>query len=235
MSIQVKDALESEDGTLTLDLSLAEGEALKAWLLKPAADGSSAIDDEHAKSVMVKLGSQLDYISGVALVREELEHAGFDTETLSNEQIAELGRRIADSPIRRLQRQLGPPSAPPGTGGSLRSPGGDRGPTCPLGTDARRRRVLPGRPGGPSGGFWVALAGGVALARVAERRGARQGFGAGVAAMLETVAIIGPARFGVPLTQAITAPHAGAPRGAGNVAPAPVPGLPGGPVSSTTR
>ena len=49
---------------------------------------------------MVKLGSKLDYISGVALVREELEHAGFDTETLSNEQIAELGRRIADSPIR---------------------------------------------------------------------------------------------------------------------------------------
>jgi hypothetical protein len=101
MSIQVKDALESEDGTLTLDLSLAEGEALKAWLLKPAADGSSAIDDEHAKSVMVKLGSQLDYISGVALVREELEQAGFDTDSISNEQIAELGRRIADSPIRR--------------------------------------------------------------------------------------------------------------------------------------
>lgn len=101
MSIQVKDAPRIEDGTLTLDLSVAEGEALKAWLLKPAADGSSAIDDEHAKSVMVKLGSQLDYISGVALVREELEHAGFDTESISNEQIAELGRRIADSPIRR--------------------------------------------------------------------------------------------------------------------------------------
>ena len=101
MSIQVKDALASEDGTLTLDLSVAEGEALKAWLLKPAADGSSAIDDANAKSVMVKLGSQLDYISGVALVREELEQAGFDTEPLSNEQVAELGRRIADSPIRR--------------------------------------------------------------------------------------------------------------------------------------
>ena len=41
---------------LTLELSLDEGEALKAWLLKPAADGSAAIDDEHAKSVMVKLG-----------------------------------------------------------------------------------------------------------------------------------------------------------------------------------
>jgi hypothetical protein len=61
----------------------------------------------------------------------------------------------------------------------------------------------------PTGGFWIALAGGVALARTAQRRGARLGFGASVAAMLETVAIIGPARFGIPLTQAITAPMLG--------------------------
>ena len=61
----------------------------------------------------------------------------------------------------------------------------------------------------PAGGFWIALAGGVALARLAERRGARLGFGASGAAMLETVAIIGPARFGVPLTQALTAPMLG--------------------------
>jgi hypothetical protein len=61
----------------------------------------------------------------------------------------------------------------------------------------------------PTGGFWIALAGGVALARVAERRGARLGFGASAAAMLETVAIIGPARLGVPLTQAVSAPMLG--------------------------
>ena len=61
----------------------------------------------------------------------------------------------------------------------------------------------------PTGGFWIALAGGVALARVAQRRGARLGFGASIAAMLETVAIIGPARLGVPLTQAATAPMLG--------------------------
>jgi hypothetical protein len=61
----------------------------------------------------------------------------------------------------------------------------------------------------PAGGFWIALAGGVALARVAERRGARLGFGASAAAMLETVAIIGPARIGIPLTQAATAPMLG--------------------------
>ena len=61
----------------------------------------------------------------------------------------------------------------------------------------------------PSGGFWISLAGGVALARCAQRYGARGGFGASLAAMLETVAVIGPARFGVPLTQAMTAPWIG--------------------------
>ena len=61
----------------------------------------------------------------------------------------------------------------------------------------------------PSGGFFVALAGGTALARVAQRRGAREGYGASLAAMLETVALMGPARLSVPLTQAVTAPMLG--------------------------
>ena len=61
----------------------------------------------------------------------------------------------------------------------------------------------------PSGGFFVALAGGTALARVAQRRGPREGYGASLAAMLETVAIMGPARLSVPLTQAVTAPMLG--------------------------
>lgn len=61
----------------------------------------------------------------------------------------------------------------------------------------------------PLGGFWISLAGGVALARAGERRGRRRGFGASLAAMLQSVAIIGPARLGVPLTQAVTAPILG--------------------------
>lgn len=61
----------------------------------------------------------------------------------------------------------------------------------------------------PTGGFWVALAGGTALARVAQRRGAREGYGASIAATIETVAIMGPARFGVPFTQAVSAPMLG--------------------------
>jgi hypothetical protein len=61
----------------------------------------------------------------------------------------------------------------------------------------------------PSGGFWVALAGGVAVARTAERCGIRHGYGATFAAMLESTAIMGPARAGVPFTQALSAPVIG--------------------------
>ncbi len=61
----------------------------------------------------------------------------------------------------------------------------------------------------PFGGFLVALPGGVALARVAQRRGLRQGFGASLATLIETVALMGPARFGVPFTQALSAPVLG--------------------------
>jgi hypothetical protein len=50
---------------------------------------------------MVKLGAKLDYIQGVQTVRDELEQAGFATDQLSDEQVGDLGRRIAESPIRR--------------------------------------------------------------------------------------------------------------------------------------
>ncbi len=87
---------------IVLDLTLAEAEAVKNWLLKPSADGSAAIDDEHAKSVMVKLGAKLDFIQGVSKVREELEQAGLPTDQMSDEQVADLGRRIAESGLRRF-------------------------------------------------------------------------------------------------------------------------------------
>src|SRR5215210_1014702 len=61
----------------------------------------------------------------------------------------------------------------------------------------------------PAGAFWLALAGGVALARAGERFGVRRGYGASLAAMIQTVAFLGPARLNGPLTQAITAPLMG--------------------------
>src|SRR5687767_6054772 len=61
----------------------------------------------------------------------------------------------------------------------------------------------------PSAGFALALAGGVALARTAQKTGLRTGWAASIAAMLQTIAIMGPIRAGVPLTQAISAPVMG--------------------------
>ena len=61
----------------------------------------------------------------------------------------------------------------------------------------------------PSGQFFLALGGGVALARAAALHGLRTGYGASVAAMVQTVALIGPARFNAPLTQALNAPVIG--------------------------
>jgi hypothetical protein len=61
----------------------------------------------------------------------------------------------------------------------------------------------------PTGAFWVALAGGVAVARAAARGGLRVGIGTSVAALAQTVAIMGPTRISLPLTQAITAPLVG--------------------------
>jgi hypothetical protein len=61
----------------------------------------------------------------------------------------------------------------------------------------------------PSAQFWVALSGGVALARAAAVAGLRAGYGASAAAMLQTVAVMGPARLNAPLTQAMTAPMLG--------------------------
>jgi hypothetical protein len=61
----------------------------------------------------------------------------------------------------------------------------------------------------PTGGYAVALAGGVALARSAQMAGARAGYGASIAAMLQAIAVLGPSRVSVPLTQALSAPLLG--------------------------
>jgi hypothetical protein len=61
----------------------------------------------------------------------------------------------------------------------------------------------------PSLQFFFALGGGIALARSAQTGGARAGHGTAIASMLQTVAVMGPARINAPLTQAITAPMMG--------------------------
>lgn len=70
----------------------------------------------------------------------------------------------------------------------------------------------------PVGAFWVSLAGGIALARIGARTGARGGYGASLATMTETVAVMGPARISGPMTQALSAPLLGAMHARGRAA-----------------
>lgn len=58
-------------------------------------------------------------------------------------------------------------------------------------------------------GWVVGVVGGVPLARAAQRHGARAGYGTAIASLVETMAIMGPARMGIPVPHAISAPLLG--------------------------
>jgi hypothetical protein len=90
-----------DDHRIMLDLSVEEAHALKGWLLQAGSDGTSALDDEHVKPTLVQLDSALNYVEGVSTVRRELEAAGFPTEAMSDDEVADLGRRISEAPLRR--------------------------------------------------------------------------------------------------------------------------------------
>jgi hypothetical protein len=89
--------------TMALELTLHEAAALRQWLLKPAGDGTTALDDALVDAALKKLGSALDRMEAVASVRVELEDVGFDASALSDEQIADLGRRISQASHRGLR------------------------------------------------------------------------------------------------------------------------------------
>ena len=88
---------------VALDLSVTEAQALRAWLLKPCKDGATALDDPGVKGVLSKVGSELDYLEAVASVRSELEQSGLASSGLSDEQVADLGRRLAQGALQRLR------------------------------------------------------------------------------------------------------------------------------------
>jgi hypothetical protein len=86
---------------IALDMSLEEAQALKGWLLRTENGGSSALDDDQVKPTLMQLETALNYVEGVTTVRRELESAGFQTEGLSDDEVADLGRRIGEAPLRR--------------------------------------------------------------------------------------------------------------------------------------
>ena len=58
-------------------------------------------------------------------------------------------------------------------------------------------------------GWVVGVAGGVPLARAAQRYGGRAGYAAATASLVETMAIMGPARMDIPVPHAVSAPWLG--------------------------
>ncbi len=96
-------ALAMMEQTVHLELSLEEANALRAWLLKPAADGSTALDDSLVNSALKSLAGAIDKIEAVSEIRRELEEAGFDTTGMSDDDVAELGRKIGQASSRALR------------------------------------------------------------------------------------------------------------------------------------
>jgi hypothetical protein len=83
--------------TIELELLLSESEALRAWLLKPANDGSTSLEDPLVSRVLAKLGSELDAALATVNVRRELEDAGIAADHLSDTQMRELARRLTSA------------------------------------------------------------------------------------------------------------------------------------------
>jgi hypothetical protein len=84
---------------LTLDLGLHEAEALRTWLLKAAADGTTALDDPLVNGALAKLGRAADVSRATANIRYELQQAGLPVAHLSDEQVRELGRRVSEAAL----------------------------------------------------------------------------------------------------------------------------------------
>ena len=83
--------------TLALDLALSEAEALRTWLLKPAQDGTTSLDDPLVSRALTQLGTAIDTVLSTVNVRRELQHAGLTIDHLSDEQVCDLGRRVAQA------------------------------------------------------------------------------------------------------------------------------------------
>jgi hypothetical protein len=96
-------ALAVAEHSIELELSLDEANALRAWLLKPAADGSTALDDSLVNASLKKLAGAIDKIEAVGEIRRELEDAGFDTNGMDDDQVADLGRKIGQVSSRGLR------------------------------------------------------------------------------------------------------------------------------------
>jgi hypothetical protein len=82
---------------ITLTFTFDEAEAINRWMLKPAQDGGLAADDSAVHPGLMKIRSAVEHTQAIMAVRHELEQAGVPTQHLSDQQVAQLGRRISQA------------------------------------------------------------------------------------------------------------------------------------------
>jgi ketosteroid isomerase-like protein len=82
---------------VTLTFTFEEAEALNRWMLKPSRDGELPADDLEVRPGLMKIRTAVEHAQAIAAVRHELEQAGIPTQHLSDQQVAQLGRRISQA------------------------------------------------------------------------------------------------------------------------------------------
>ena len=89
--------LSSPTNNITLTFTFEEAEALNRWMLKPSPEGGLAADDAEVRPGLMKIRTAVEHAQAINAVRHELEQAGVPTQHLSDQQVAQLGRRISQA------------------------------------------------------------------------------------------------------------------------------------------
>lgn len=96
----------ADEASLTFVFSLEETRVLvdlaQRGMIAAASQGGAPGNPPLAKAALHRLSSALDDAEASASVREQLEQMGFQTDHLTDSEVADLGRRIAEIPqVRR--------------------------------------------------------------------------------------------------------------------------------------
>jgi hypothetical protein len=91
------DGNSNNEPRLVLDLDLIEAQALRAWLLETELNGTAATDTPVVSSALAKLARAVDTAQATVNIRREFQQAGVNLAHWSDEQVLELGRRIAEA------------------------------------------------------------------------------------------------------------------------------------------
>ena len=95
--VTLPSAAQEADPTIWIEFALSESEALYDWLMKPANDGSTALDDPLISKALAKMRDATASVRTALNLRRELSEAGLAAEHLSDEQLRDLAQRLAQT------------------------------------------------------------------------------------------------------------------------------------------